>query len=267
MNESGLVDCDSRPIAWREAGTGMPVVFLHGMPGSRTSWDEQLAALKHRFRCIAWDMPGYGGSDPLPVHSDFPELIARLRHFVTGVLGVSKAHLVGLSLGGMIALHAAARREDFVASLCILDCSPCFGFDGNSDPEAFVRSVLTGIRESVSVEAFAAGIVSGIVGPHCARNRLDAAVRSMSRASESGLEMAARLIACHDVRDGLGVISVPSLIMTGEQDVDTPPAYGRHIANSISGGRFVPVPSAGHLANVENPDFVNSQLTAFLSAL
>lgn len=267
MNSNGLVDHNSRPIAWREAGAGAAVVFLHGMPGSRTSWDDQISVLKEEYRCISWDMPGYGESDVLPVQSDFSAMVTSLRTFIERQLGLERAHLVGLSLGGMIALHAAIAGEGFVRSLSILDSSPCFGFGGGSDPKEFINSVIEGIRTSGSVDAFARSIVPSLVGPNCTTDRKDRAIASMSRATADGLEMAARLIARHDIRDKLGDVAVPTLVMTGEDDVDTPVAYGRFIAESIPEGRFVAVPAAGHISNIENPAFVNAQLRAFLSAL
>ena len=60
-----IIDVDEMPIAWREAGAGAPVVFLHGLGMTRTGWDAQLEALAEGYRCVAWDLPGYGVSEPL----------------------------------------------------------------------------------------------------------------------------------------------------------------------------------------------------------
>ena len=59
------IDNTGGAIAWREAGDGAPVVFLHGLGGTRSAWGPQLRGLSDQFRCIAWDMPGYGDSAPL----------------------------------------------------------------------------------------------------------------------------------------------------------------------------------------------------------
>ena len=87
------------PLAWRERGRGAPVVFLHGLGGSRTSWEPQLAGLSAGFRCIAWDMPGYGASAPIQplTFAGIADAVARL----LDKAGVDRAHLVGESFGGM----------------------------------------------------------------------------------------------------------------------------------------------------------------------
>ena len=258
-------DHDHQPIGWREAGSGDVVVFLHGMPGSRTAWDRQLDALSGGYRCISWDMPGYGGSAPIDPKRGFPVLLDALQDFVTNRLNVSRVHLVGLSLGGMIAMHAAVRGDAYVRSIAVLDASPCFGFGGGSDADEFVASVVQGLEESPSVADFAAAIIPSLVGPNCTAPLIEEATASMVRASKQGLEMSARLIAGHDIRDGLGSIKVPSLVMAGEHDQDTPMAYAEFIAGAIGNSTLACVPDAGHLSNLENAAFVNAQLEAFLA--
>ena len=82
MSETGPRDVDAAPVAWREAGAGPTVVFLHGLGMTRTGFDPQLAALADRFRCVAWDMPGYGASPPRPA----PLTFAALADAVDGLL-------------------------------------------------------------------------------------------------------------------------------------------------------------------------------------
>ena len=258
-------DHDHQPIGWREAGSGDVVVFLHGMPGSRTAWDRQLEGLSGRYRCVAWDMPGYGGSAPIDPKCGFPVLLDALQDFVTSRLNAPRVHLVGLSLGGMIAMHAAARGDDYIRSIAVLDASPCFGFGGGSDADEFVASVVQGLEEAPSVADFAAAIIPSLVGPNCSAPLIEEATASMVRASAQGLEMSARLIAGHDVRDGLGSIGVPALVMAGEHDQDTPMAYAEFIAGEIGNSTLACVPDAGHLSNLENAAFVNAQLEAFLA--
>ncbi len=260
-----MTDHDLQPIAWREAGSGETIVFLHGMPGSRTAWDRQLEALSTSYRCVAWDMPCYGSSSAIDASSGFPIILDALQDFVTNRLGGAKVHLVGLSLGGMIAMHAAARGDDYIRSIAVLDASPCFGFGGGSDADEFVASVIQGLKDAPSVADFAAAIIPTLVGPNCSKALIDEATGSMVRATAQGLELSARLIAGHDVRDGLGDIKVPALVMAGEHDQDTPFAYAQFIADDIANSTLACIPDAGHLSSLENASFVNSQLEAFLS--
>ena len=118
----------SNPLDGREAGQGDIVLFLHGMPGSRTSWDRQIAAMSRRYRCVSWDMPGYGVSPAIDPGSGFPVVLDILSRFVDERLSGQKVHLVGLSLGGMIAMHAAAGRAPYLRSIAVLDASPLLRF-------------------------------------------------------------------------------------------------------------------------------------------
>jgi pimeloyl-ACP methyl ester carboxylesterase len=264
---SSMVDHDVSPIAWREAGQGDLVVFLHGMPGSRTAWDDQINHLMPGYRCVAWDMPGYGASSPIDPQSDFPVLLDALEEFVRVRLKAEKAHLVGLSLGGIFALHAAARGDGYVRSITVLDASPCFGFDGGSDPDEFVSSVVAGLDEAPSIAEFAAAIVPTLLTPSCPPELVDAGKATMERATRQGLELSARLLARHDIRDRLDRIAVPALIMAGEHDQDTPLAYAEYLAEKIAGAKLACVPDAAHFSNLENAAFVNAAVEEFLRSV
>ncbi|MEN8196522.1 MAG: alpha/beta fold hydrolase, partial [Pseudomonadota bacterium] len=107
----------SQPPRHIERGQGPAVIFLHGIGGDGTSWLPELEALSNHCRAIAWDMPGYGGSPALPKMT-FPTLAEALKSLL-GKLGVERAHLVGHSIGGMVALEFAARFPERVASMVL----------------------------------------------------------------------------------------------------------------------------------------------------
>lgn len=98
-----------------ERGQGPAVIFLHGIGGDGTSWLPELDTMSGRCRAVAWDMPGYGGSPALP-EMTFPALAGALRDLL-GKQEVGRVHLVGHSIGGMVALEFAARFPERVASL------------------------------------------------------------------------------------------------------------------------------------------------------
>ena len=121
-------DIERGGLAWREAGEGEVALLLHGLGGSRTAW-RPAGELSDRRRCVAWDLPGYGavGTARRPAHvPGLADAVARL----LDVLGADRAHVVGLSMGGMIAQHAALHHADRVRSLALLSTSPAFGLDG-----------------------------------------------------------------------------------------------------------------------------------------
>ena len=105
-------------IAWEECGTAKKgaIIFLHAMAGSATAWDPQMKAFASDYRCIAWDMPGFGESADAPDNADMDWVVKSLAHFVSHTLGLGEAHFVGLSVGGMILQHFAAAHPDLVQS-------------------------------------------------------------------------------------------------------------------------------------------------------
>jgi 3-oxoadipate enol-lactonase len=259
------VDRDEAPIAWREAGAGVPVIFLHAMAGSRTAWEPQLGALSADFHCIAWDMPGFGASAAPPQAATVDTVADVLAGFTTQTLGLVSAHFAGLSVGAMVLTRFATRHPRLVRSLTLMDTSPRFGFGGSIRPAEFADPILTSLREGISIEEFSAGMVRAIVGPKCPPDVVAAATRSMARAQRSGLALTTRLIADHDALADLPRITCPVLAMAGADDRETPVGYAEAIARMVPRGELFVVPDAGHLANLENPDAVNGRLEAFLS--
>lgn len=257
-------DRAGHPIAWREAGDGAPVIFLHAMVTSRLGWEPQMARLARDYRCIAWDMPGYGGSAPAPADAGMQAVLDLLTEFVTATLGLRSAHFVGLSVGGMMLQHLAARRPDLVRSITLIDCSPKFGFGGGSSPEEFESWVRNSLDTQPLTE-FCRNMIAAITAPGAGREALEASERAMGQASREGLDLAARLIARHDALDALGQITCPTLVMAGAEDKETPPSYAQAIAARIPGANLSIIPGAGHIAPLEAPAAVSDRLHTFLA--
>lgn len=256
------VDVDGAPVAWREAGGGPVVVLLHGLGGSRTAWAPQLEALAGDHRVVAWDLPGYGTS-PAP---DGPLTFSALADAVAGLLdtlGVERASLVGLSLGGMVALHTSLEHPDRVAGLVLLDTSPAFGLDG-TDPDEWRATRFAPLDAGFTPADFAENVLRAVAGPGFCGESLDQAVAAMARIPAEGLRAVIDLLPTHDVRGRLGEISVPTLVVVGEHDAETPPAYSEALAAGIPDARLEIVAGAGHLTNLEQPDAVNRLLAGFL---
>ena len=255
-------DFDEDPVAWREAGEGTAVLFLHGLGMSRTGFDPQLTELSDRRRCIAWDMPGYGAS-PLPAGGLTFPLLADAVAALLDRLGLSSAHLVGLSMGGQIALHAALAHPARVRSLALLDTSPAFGLDG-TDPEEWKRLRLEPLEQGAEPAAFAEQVLRGVMGPRVTDAQVAEAVATMSRITAPALAAAVRNLVTHDVRARLGEIEAPTLVLCGELDEETPLAYSEALRDGIAGAELAIVPGVGHVSNLEAPETVNALLTSFL---
>jgi 3-oxoadipate enol-lactonase len=262
---SELRDVDAAPVAWREAGSGPLVLFLHGLGMTRTGFDPQLEALAERYRCVAWDMPGYGASPPLAAPLSFPRLADAVAGLIDA-LGEDGAHVAGLSLGGQLALHTALRHPRRVRSLALLDSSPAFGLDG-TDPEAWKRLRLDALDAGQTPASMAEPVLRSVMAPGVADGALAAAVASMARISAGGLRAAVDFLPTHDVRARLGEVSAPTLVLVGEYDEETPLSYARALAAGIPGALLQIIPAAGHVSNLEAPEPVNAALRAHLDAV
>src|SRR5690349_12205610 len=160
---AGAVDVEG-PIAWREAGPrdGEHVALLHGLGGSRTAWDPQIEALAAAgYRVAAWDMPGYGASESIEPLS-FGALADAVGRWLDA-LGAESAHVVGLSLGGMIAQHVALRLPARVRSLALLDTSPAFGLDGTTTADDWLDQRLRPLASGETPASIAPAVLKAIM--------------------------------------------------------------------------------------------------------
>jgi len=261
---SDFRDVDAAPVAWREAGSGPLVLFLGGLGMTRTGFDPQLAALGSRYRCVAWDMPGYGASPPPPEGLSFA-LLADAAAGLIETLGEASAHVAGLSMGGQVALHTALRHPGRVRSLALLDSSPAFGLDG-TDPEAWKRLRLDRLDAGETPASMAEPVLRSVMAPDADDRAVAAAVASMSRISAAGLRAAIECVPSHDVQARLGEIAAPTLVLVGERDEETPLPYAEALAAGIAGARLQIIPAAVHISNLEAPEAVNIALREHLDA-
>ncbi len=255
------VDHTDGPIAWREAGDGPAVLFLHGLGGTRLAWDPQLEGLADRFRCIAWDLPGYGASEPL-AELTFPAIVEAIVRLLD-VLRLERAHVVGLSFGGQQALHLALTHPDRVDRLVLADTSACFGADG-TDPEAWMRLRLDPLDAGVTPADMAAPVLDSITAPGWAGRERDRLVHAFAQIPSSGLRAAVRCLPSHDVTARLGEITAPTFVIVGELDEETPVSYAEALRDGIPGARLEVIPGAGHLTPSETPRAFNHHLAEFL---
>ena len=249
------------PVSWREQGRGEAVVFLHGLGGSRTSWEPQLRALSDTFRCIAWDMPGYGASVPVEplTFAVIADAVVRLQD----AAGVDRAHLVGESFGGMHVLHAALRHPDRVGRLVLANTSPAFGLDG-TDPDVWRAARLAPLDAGLSPADIAQQVLTSVAGPGLRADTLAMRVAGFARIPASGLRAAVACLPSHDLLDRLPEIAAPALVVAGELDDETPVAYSRALADGLPDAELVVLDGVGHLAVSEAPEAFNHLVRSFL---
>ena len=257
-----VTDVDGAHFAWREAGRGPVMVLLHGLGGSRLSWEPQLEGLGDRFRVVAWDLPGYGASPPPSL--DEPVTFDALGDAVVALadeLGADRVHLVGISFGGMIAQHAAARHPDRVETLALLSTSARFGLDGTT-PAAWRAARLAPLDAGLEPADFALDVLRAISGPHITDAALNGQRAAMARVSSAALRRSIDCLVTHDSTSILHRIVAPTMCVVGALDAETPLSYATDLAAHIAGATVHVVADAGHLVNVEAPDIVNDLLAS-----
>lgn len=262
-----LVDRRHDGFAWRESrgGDDRPTaVLLHGLMGSRLSWEPQMGALGDGVRTVAWDLPGYGESDPLPGPATFPGLGDAVARFVD-VIGADHVHLVGISFGGMIAQYAAAAHADRIATLALLATSPRFGLDGRR-PDEWRRARMAPLDAGLGPADFARDALRTIGGPSLSDDALDGQVAAAQRVGSTGLRASIDCLITHDSRALLPDISAPTLCLVGDRDTETPPSYAAELAALIPGAELRVIDGAGHLLNAEEPRAINDFLRRHIAS-
>lgn len=269
--DGGIIDVEQHGFAWRQhdgaatAGETPPttVILLHGLMGSRLSWEAQLGQLGAA-PTVAWDMPGYGGSRPLGPPTDFGSLATAVDRFADAV-GAGTYHLVGISFGGMIAQYAAAHGNPRVRSLSLLATSPCFGMDGTK-PEEWRRARLAALDAGAEPIDIAERVLRALGGAGISDAALDGQIAAAGRVTASALRASIDCLITHDSRELLDTITAPTLCLVGAADDETPPSYSQHLADHIPEARLVTIAGAGHLLNAEAPALVNAELRTHIEA-
>ena len=241
---------------------GPPVLCLHGIGGDRTSFADQLGQLGGR-RVIAWNMPGYGGSDPL-MQMDFAALSGAVVALLDA-LGIAIVHLVGQSIGGMIAQEVAIRSSDRVASLGLIATTPAFGGRDDSFRQAFVAARLGPLDAGADMATLAQQAIPAIIGPAASAEMRQLAIAAMGRIDETAFRQVVSCLVTFNRRADQHRISQPCCLIAGSHDTNSPARVMAKMADGLANATFHIVDQAGHLVNSECPETVNAILTAFFN--
>ena len=232
-----------------------PVVVLSPSLGAtRGMWDPQVPALAERYRVVTYDTRGHGESPAPPGPYTLDDLVDDVVALLDE-LGVARASFVGLSVGGMIGMRLAAREPDRVDRLALLCTS------AKTDPQGFLdraAAVRSGGTASV-----APAVVSRWLTPAFAAQHADLVARlegMIAGADDEGYAACAEVVAGIDLRDDLGRINAPTLVVSGAEDPALPPEHQRLIADGIRGAELLTVSPAAHLANLERTSEITGAL-------
>ena len=254
-----------------ERGSGdEALVLLHGIGGRADVWQPQLEAFSSRYRVIAWYMPGYGGSQPLP-EMTFAALADALEVLLDS-LNTKRIHLVGHSMGGMVAQEFLRHRAARLTSVCLYATNP--GIARPETPEAaeaararaeeFFRRRMGPIDAGMAMREMAASLLDRLLAANAPESARIAAVDSVSAVPPDVYRAAMRCFLSFDGTDVIASISVPTLVIAGSEDVTMPPSVVEAMARQIPSAQYEVISGVGHLANLENPPAFNRVIRDFL---
>ena len=257
----GAVHTSKGAVGVIESGGGgaTPILFLHGVGSDKSVWAPQLAHFGKSRRALALDYPGYGDSDPRPgaTRDDFASTILA----AMDALGIARAHVCGLSLGGVvaIALHAAAPSR--CVSLILAD-----SFAVHPDGQGiFDRS--NAAAGTIGMRALAEARAGFLLGKAASPAMHAEVIGTMSRIDPQAYVAGAAAVWLADQRDRARAIDVPTLVLVGDEDSITPPSLSTELAALVCGAQLQSIAGAGHLANLEQPLAFNAAIDRFLSEI
>jgi 3-oxoadipate enol-lactonase len=252
-------------IAVDVAGSGPLVVLLHGIGGGRQNWQAQLDAFAARFTVAAWDARGFGASDDYNGPLDFADFSADLLRVIDH-FGVERAALVGLSMGGRIALDFYGRHPERVAALVLADTSVARrGPRKEEEIAAWLdarRRPL--VEEGKSLPEIAESIACSLVDPEKAPAAYAHMVASIAGLRKSSYLKTLETVTRYEAFPPFASVAVPTLVLTGERDRIAPPELARITAAEIPGAELLILTNVGHMSNLEDPAGFNSAVLAFL---
>jgi pimeloyl-ACP methyl ester carboxylesterase len=254
-------------ISYDDTGSSQTsLLLIHGFPLDRTLWSAQTRGLADVARAIAPDLRGFGES-PLPIGAVTMDTYADDLHDLLDALGIPRAVVAGLSMGGYIGFAFYRKYASRVCALILADTRAM-----PDSPEAKKgRDDNAALARNIGAAAVAEIMFSKMLTPQTIAARADvanAARTLMSRQPAEGV--IAALIALRDRPDStptLAQVAVPTLIVVGAEDTLTPPKDSEQMRDGIRGAQLAVIPNAAHLSNLEQPEAFNQAVRKFLKEL
>jgi pimeloyl-ACP methyl ester carboxylesterase len=254
-------------LAYRESGSGRPLVLLHAFPLSSAMWLDQRNELSTACRVITPDQRGFGGS---PLGDDAPSLDTAADDLAELLdrLDLDRVVLGGLSMGGYVAMSFLRRHAHRVEALLLADTKASADPDAaKANRERIAAAVESDDESTVLVDE----VLPTLLGSTTAASRplVSGRVRGLVQAAPaSAVAWAQRAMAARpDSFDTLRAFGGPALVVVGTEDVLSPPSDGEAMAAALPRARLVSMPEAGHLTAVETPEAFNAEVAGFLAEL
>jgi 3-oxoadipate enol-lactonase len=260
--EVGFASVNGTQLYYESAGSGQDLIFIHGFGLDRRMWDDQFEKFSQHYRVLRYDLRGFGKSSETPIepyahHIDLRDLMIQL--------GISRAHIAGLSMGGRIAIDFALIYPHLISSLITVD-SVIHGykFQASSQSAAASEAKDTGIAAANRKWLYHDLFRPALEKPDVARH-LKEIVSSYS--GWHWLNKNPWTPLDPPAVEQLSSIVAPTLIVVGERDLPDFHAIGELLNREIAGSRKVVIKGVGHMSNMEDPVTFNRVLSDFLSTL
>jgi 3-oxoadipate enol-lactonase len=253
-------------LVWTEKGSGDTLLLIHGFPLNRTMWQPQIDFFADNYRVIAPDLRGFGVTEATPEKVNTMELLAEDVIGLLDYCGVAKAFVVGLSMGGYVSFALCRQFPERLKALVLADTKS----EGDSAEAKAGRYALAAQVKVQGSPAATNGMLPKLFAPanygampaevNLVQAMIDATNPETIVATLSGLAERP------DSTATLAQIQVPTLVIHGAEDVLMPVAKAQEMSTQIPNGKFIIVPKAGHMPNLESPVFFNQALQDFLKA-
>ncbi len=265
MRNELRINVDTTSLNYNDSGKQtLPIIFVHGFPFDKSTWDPQFDFLKETHRVIIYDLPGFGQSTPLKTEVSIDSLSDNLIDFMDA-LKIKKAIVCGLSMGGYIVLNAVERFPERFQAIILSD-TQCAA-DSKENAEKRLDTVKE--IENKGLNEFTETFLKKTFSVHAQNNRKQTIERIrkviLSNSPESITSALKAMAARKETCASLKTILVPTLILCGAEDVLTPVALSEFLFNTIPNSEMHIIKNAGHLSNLEQSETFNDHLHSFIS--
>ena len=257
---------DDIQMAYTDSGIGRPIVLIHGYPFNRSLWNEQVAALSTSYRVIVPDLRGFGESDASGEAATMNRMAQDVAQLMNH-LGVTRATIAGLSMGGYVALAFYKQFPSRVRALILADTR------AQADTEEAKQTRAQHAEKALTegMAGIADAMLPKLLTPETVSKRPEVVKRvrdMMLKTKPEGAAAALRGMAVReDLTELLPTIASPTLILVGAEDAITPVADSEKMHHAIAGSRLVVLENAGHVSNLERTEQFNQALQDFLKEL
>jgi 3-oxoadipate enol-lactonase len=258
-----FTNANGTKIFWNEAGSGDPLVMIMGLGYSHEMWHRTWPVMASKYRTIVFDNRGVGQSDVPPG----PYLIAQMAADTAAVMdaaGLEQAHVMGVSMGGVIAQEFAITYPHRVRSL-ILGCTTCGGKESVAAAPNVLQVLMA--RATMTPEEGAEAMVPFIYDASTPRSRIDEdlAIRRRTFPTAAGYLAQLQGVVAWTGYERLPQIKAPTLIIHGETDQLVPPQNAHILHERIAGSRLAMLPNASHILMTDQPQACHGALLEFLA--